>query len=63
MEQKKKEFSDKQELHYTFSKKYGAIVKLLSGINAKNVKLSDKQQLTDLIKETGYKRLSTLPVY
>jgi hypothetical protein len=60
---KKKNSPDKQELHYSFSKKYSTIVKLLSGINAKNIKLPYHQQLTELIKETGYKRLLSLPVY
>jgi len=60
---KKKEFSDNQEFQYSFSKKYSAIVNLLSGFGAKNIKVSRKQQLEDLIKETGYKRLLTLPLY
>jgi len=60
---KKKEFSDSHELHYSFSKKYNAIVKLLSGINGRNIQVSRKQQLEELIKETGYKRLLTLRVY
>jgi hypothetical protein len=58
---KKKNTPDKQELHYSFSKKYITIVKLLSGITAKNIKLSSNQQLSELIKETGYKRLLSLP--
>ena len=60
---KKKNDGDNQELHYAFSKKYTTLVKLLSGINAKNIKLPDSQQLSDLIKETGYKKLLSLPVY
>jgi hypothetical protein len=60
---KKKNSPDKLELHYSFSKKYSTIVKLLSGVNAKNVKLPPSQQLSELIKETGYKRLLSLPVY
>jgi hypothetical protein len=62
-EKTNKEFSDNRELYYFFSKKYSSIVKLLSGLKGKNVKLSDKSQLDELIKETGYKRLLSLPVY
>ncbi len=60
---KKKIDLDKQEIHYGFSKKYTSIVKLLSGINARNIKLPASQQLSELIKETGYKKLLSLPVY
>jgi hypothetical protein len=60
---KKKDYAEKQELNYSFSKKYSAIIKLLSGLNAKRIKVSDKQQLSELIKETGYKKLLSLPVY
>jgi hypothetical protein len=60
---KKKEFSDSQELHYSFSRKYNTIVNLLSVITNKNGKASQRQQLEHLIKETGYKRLLILPVY
>ncbi len=60
---KKKNDLDKQELHYAYSKKYTAIVKLLAGINPRNIKLPASQQLSELIKETGYKKLLSLPVY
>jgi hypothetical protein len=50
-------------LNYSFSKKYSAIIKLLLGLNTKRIKVSDKQQLSELIKETGYKKLLSLPVY
>lgn len=60
---KKKNDVDKQDLNQTISKKYNTIVKLLTSVNAKNIKLSDNEQLNELIKETGYKRLLTLPVY
>jgi hypothetical protein len=60
---KKKDYAEKQELNYSFSKKYSAIIKLLSGLNTKRIKVSDKQQLSELIKETGYKKLLSLPVY
>lgn len=59
---KKKSLPDKQGLHYTFSKKYSTIVQLLSGISAKNIKLPYSTQLSELIKETGYKRLLSLPI-
>jgi len=60
---KKKNDPHHQELHYAFSKKYTTIVRLLSGNNAKNIKMAQNQQLSDLIKETGYKKLLSLPVY
>jgi hypothetical protein len=60
---KKKSDQDNQELHYAYSKKYTSIVKLLSGINPRNNKLPASQQLSELIKETGYKKLLSLPVY
>jgi hypothetical protein len=60
---KKKNDPHSQELNYIISKKYNTIVKLLAGSNTKNIKLSDNQQLNELIKDTGYKRLLALPVY
>ena len=60
---KKKNDPPNQELHYGFSKKYTTIVRLLSGDTTKNIKMPTNQQLSDLIKETGFKRLLSLPVY
>ena len=60
---KKKNEAHNQALNYAFSKKYNTIVKLLSGINTRNINLADNQQLSALIKETGYKRLLSLPGY
>ncbi len=58
--QNKKNSSEKMELNYSFSKKYSTIIKLLSEINSKTIKPAQKQQLSELIKETGYKRLLSL---
>jgi hypothetical protein len=60
---KKKRDPHHEELNHVFSKKYNTIVKLLSGSSGKNSKPSDHKQLNDLIKETGFKRLLSLPLY
>jgi hypothetical protein len=57
-QKKKKEFIEVPESPYSFSKKFNSIVKLLS---AKNLKTSQRQQLAELIKVTGYRRLASLP--
>jgi hypothetical protein len=46
---KKKNDLDRQELHYAYSKKYTAIVKLLAGINARHIKLPASQQLSEVL--------------
>jgi hypothetical protein len=63
--QHKKRKSDlaSSELHYAFSRKYITIVKLLAGINNGNPKMPAHQQLSELVKETGYKKLLSLPLY
>lgn len=58
---KKKTEPVMHDLYYSFSKKYSSIVKSLSGISGKNIKRSGNQQFAELIKETGYKRLLSLP--
>jgi len=58
---KRKNNPEKQPFHYSFSKKYNTIVELLSASASKTGSSAADQQLSDLIKETGYKRLLSLP--
>jgi hypothetical protein len=60
---KKKTDPHHQELNHIFSKKYNTIVKLLTIFDGKTLKPVDHQQLKELIKETGYQQLLSLPVY
>jgi hypothetical protein len=59
LKKKKKAAASRPVFHYSFAKKYYTIIKLLSESTRKS---SRNQQLSDLIKETGYKRLIALPV-
>jgi hypothetical protein len=56
---KKKSNPNRQVFYYSFAKKYSTIVKLLSENNRKSTR---NQQLSELVKDTGYKRLLSLPV-
>jgi len=58
LKKKKKAAVSRPVFHYSFAKKYYTIIKLLSESTRKS---SRNQQLSDLIKETGYKRLIALP--
>ena len=60
---KRRNEAGKQEFLYAFSRKYTAIVKLLSGGQSGNTKTPPSQQLAALVKETGYKKLLSLPLY
>jgi hypothetical protein len=59
---RKKEHSHDQSYYNTFSRKYTMIIKLLSVNNLQRRTASREEQLEDLIRETGYKRLLQLTV-
>jgi hypothetical protein len=58
---KKENNPDKGAIYNSFSKKYTTIIKLLPTANSKSNNLTQSQQLAELISETGYKRLLSLP--
>ncbi len=55
---KKRTPANRQVFYYSFAKKYSSILKLLSENNKKTTR---NQQLSELVKDTGYKRLLSLP--
>jgi hypothetical protein len=57
---KKKTDPDKQELHHAIARKYSTIIHLVTGKGARNLGQAQRQQLSELIRETGYKRLALL---
>jgi hypothetical protein len=59
----KKNMGDKETFYNSFtSQRYSTIIKLLSRPASKNTSPAHSQQLSELIKETGYKKLLSLPV-
>jgi hypothetical protein len=54
--------SDQQSFYHAAAKKYMAIIKLLSANSTKRRSANREEQLNELIKETGYKRLLALSV-
>ncbi|HEY6503118.1 MAG TPA: hypothetical protein VIZ28_04005 [Chitinophagaceae bacterium] len=57
-----KNTSNTTVFYNSFSKKYSSIIKLLSTGTLKSKNLARNEQLNELVKETGYKRLLLLPV-
>jgi hypothetical protein len=54
---KGKNTSEKQPFYYSFSKKYNTIIELLAIASGKKGNTNSDNQLSELISETGYKRL------
>lgn len=55
---KKRSSANRQVFYYSFAKKYSTIIKLLSESTRRSTR---NQQLSELVRETGYRRLLSLP--
>src|SRR5690606_16913307 len=58
LKKKKRPAANRVITYYSFAKKYSSIIKLLSEPARRNTR---NQQLQELVKETGYRRLLSLP--